>query len=107
MKVIFLMAILGGVFAAPVMKEQESKQFIRLKRQAGYWDPHHSQNQWGFTIQEQANEYWTSLRTQAQYYMDMGNMVFDPSVADENRRQYMEMLRHAQAHLDMMTRRQS
>uniref|UniRef100_A0A8C8DWK3 Uncharacterized protein n=1 Tax=Oryzias sinensis TaxID=183150 RepID=A0A8C8DWK3_9TELE len=107
MRSVILLAVLSGVFAAPVMKEQEAKQFIRLKRQAGYWDPYHSQNQWGFTIQEQANEYWTALRTGAQYYMDMANMMFDPSVADENRRQYMEMLRNAQAHLDMQTRRQS
>ncbi|KAJ0049850.1 hypothetical protein NL108_005153, partial [Boleophthalmus pectinirostris] len=28
-----------------------------------------------------ANEYWTSLRTNAQYYMDMGNVMFARSVA--------------------------
>uniref|UniRef100_A0A667X2G4 Uncharacterized protein n=1 Tax=Myripristis murdjan TaxID=586833 RepID=A0A667X2G4_9TELE len=69
------------VFAAPFMKEEEAKRFIRLKRQAGYWDPNHSQNQWGYTIQEQANEYWTALRTDAQYYMDMSALMFDRSVA--------------------------
>lgn len=45
---------LGGL-AAPFLKEEEAKGFIRLKRQAGYWDPHHSQNQWGYTVQEQVN----------------------------------------------------
>lgn len=47
--------ILGsGVFAAPFVKEEEAKKFIRLKRQSGgYWDPYDSQNQWGYTIQEQ------------------------------------------------------
>ncbi|KAG7230382.1 hypothetical protein INR49_024488 [Caranx melampygus] len=28
-----------------------------------------------------ANEYWTALRTDAQYYMDMGHLMFDRSVA--------------------------
>ncbi|MEQ2187636.1 hypothetical protein GOODEAATRI_006714, partial [Goodea atripinnis] len=42
------------MFTAPHIKEEAAKKFIRLKRQAGYWDPHHSQNMWGFTIQEQA-----------------------------------------------------
>lgn len=44
------------VLAAPFMKEEEAKGFIRLKRQSGYWDPHHSQNQWGYTIQEQVTD---------------------------------------------------
>lgn len=30
----------------------------------------------------QANEYWTAIRTDAQYYMDMGNLMFDRSVAE-------------------------
>ncbi|XP_040904054.1 uncharacterized protein C3orf85-like [Toxotes jaculatrix] len=105
MKVVVLFALLSGVFAAPFMKEEEAKRFIRLKRQSGYWDPYHSQNQWGYTIQEQANEYWTALRADAQYYMDMGNLMFDPSVANENNRLYMEMLRNARAHLDSQTGR--
>lgn len=49
-----MLMFLGG-FAAPFLKEEEAKGFIRLKRQAGYWDPHHSQNQWGYTVQEQVN----------------------------------------------------
>ncbi|XP_030001701.1 uncharacterized protein C3orf85 [Sphaeramia orbicularis] len=106
MKFVILFALLSGVFSAPFMKEEKAKGFIRLKRQSGYWDPYHSQNQWGYTIQEQANEYWTALRTDAQYYMDMGNLMFDRSVADENNRRYMEMLRHARAHLDSQTGRQ-
>ncbi|KAA8588869.1 hypothetical protein FQN60_010214 [Etheostoma spectabile] len=28
-----------------------------------------------------ANEYWTALRTDAQYYMDRSHMMFDRSVA--------------------------
>uniref|UniRef100_A0A3Q2XRS9 Uncharacterized protein n=1 Tax=Hippocampus comes TaxID=109280 RepID=A0A3Q2XRS9_HIPCM len=91
------------VLAAPFLKEEEANRFIRLKRQSGYWDPHNSQNQWGFTIQEQANEYWTALRTDAQFYMDIGSLMFDRSVADENNRLYMEMLRNARAHLDSQT----
>ncbi|XP_029960923.1 uncharacterized protein C3orf85 [Salarias fasciatus] len=105
MKCVILLAILTGVFAAPFVKEDQAKRFIRLRRQVGYWDPNHSQNQWGYTIQEQANEYWTALRTDAQYYMDMGNMMFDQSVANENNRLYMEMLRNARAHLDSQTGR--
>uniref|UniRef100_A0A3P8PWU6 Uncharacterized protein n=1 Tax=Astatotilapia calliptera TaxID=8154 RepID=A0A3P8PWU6_ASTCA len=97
--------LLFGGFAAPFLKEEEAKGFIRLKRQAGYWDPHHSQNQWGYTVQEQANEYWTAIRTDAQYYMDMSNLMFDRSVATENNRMYMEMLRNARAHLDSLTGR--
>ncbi|XP_061103835.1 uncharacterized protein C3orf85-like [Conger conger] len=108
--VILLLTLLNGIYTAPVMKEEEAKQFIRLKRQAqypgtGYWDPYHSQNQWGYTIQEQANEYWTMLRADAQYYMDMGNLMFDRAVATENNRLYMEMLRNARAHLDGQTER--
>ncbi|XP_077433907.1 uncharacterized protein C3orf85-like [Vanacampus margaritifer] len=103
MKFVILLALLTGVLAAPFMREEEAKGFIRLKRQSGYWDPHNSQNQWGYTIQEQANEYWTALRTDAQFYMDMGNLMFDRSVADENNRLYMEMLRNARAHLDSQT----
>lgn len=30
----------------------------------------------------QANEYWTAIRTDAQYYMDMSNLMFDRSVAE-------------------------
>ncbi|XP_044061198.1 uncharacterized protein C3orf85-like [Siniperca chuatsi] len=103
MRFVILFALLSGVFAAPFVKEEEAKRFIRLKRQSGYWDPHHSQNQWGYTIQEQANEYWTAIRTDAQYYMDMSNLMFDRSVATENNRLYMEMLRNARAHLDSQT----
>ncbi|XP_076594750.1 uncharacterized protein C3orf85-like [Chaetodon auriga] len=103
MRFVILFALLSGVFAAPFVKEEDAKRFIRLKRQSGYWDPHHSQNQWGYTIQEQANEYWTALRTDAQYYMDMSNLMFDRSVATENNRLYMEMLRNARAHLDSQT----
>ncbi|KAM9741999.1 uncharacterized protein C3orf85-like isoform 1-T2 [Menidia menidia] len=106
MKFVILLAVMNGVFAAPFMKEDSAKQFIRLKRQADPWDPHHSQNQWGYTYQELVNEQWTALRTNAQYYMDMGNLMFDRSVADDNTRLYMEMLRNTQAHLDSQTRRQ-
>ncbi|XP_061900124.1 uncharacterized protein C3orf85-like [Entelurus aequoreus] len=103
MKCVMLCVLLTGVLGAPFMKEEQAKGFIRLKRQSGYWDPHSSQNQWGYTIQEQANEYWTALRTDAQFYMDMGNLMFDRSVADENNRLYAEMLRNARAHLDSQT----
>ncbi|XP_037389205.1 uncharacterized protein C3orf85-like [Pygocentrus nattereri] len=103
MHIVLLLALLGGVFSAPFVNEEQAKRFIRPKRQEGYWDPNHSQNMWGYTIQEQANEYWTALRTDAQYYMDMGNLMFDRSVADENNRLYMEMLRNARAHLDAQT----
>ncbi|KAM9849859.1 uncharacterized protein C3orf85-like [Aulostomus maculatus] len=103
MKFVIAFALLSVVFAAPFMKDDEAKRFIRLKRQAGYWDPYHSQNQWGYTVQEQANEYWTAIRTDAQYYMDMSNLMFDRSVATENNRLYMEMLRNARAHLDSQT----
>uniref|UniRef100_A0A8C1KMT2 Uncharacterized protein n=1 Tax=Cyprinus carpio TaxID=7962 RepID=A0A8C1KMT2_CYPCA len=66
----------------PFVKGEQAKNFLRLRKQSGYWDPKNAQNQWGYTIQEQANEYWTDLRTNAQYYMDMGNLVFDRSLAE-------------------------
>ncbi|KAM9795416.1 uncharacterized protein C3orf85-like [Neosynchiropus ocellatus] len=103
MKFVMLVVFVSGIFAAPFVKQEDAKRFIRLKRQSGYWDPHHAHNQWGYTIQEQANEYWTAIRTDAQFYMDMGHMMFDQSVADENNRMYMEMLRQARAHLDSHT----
>uniref|UniRef100_A0A8C6WTI3 Uncharacterized protein n=1 Tax=Neogobius melanostomus TaxID=47308 RepID=A0A8C6WTI3_9GOBI len=106
LKIFILLTILGGVLSAPFAKEDEAKKFIRRRRQAGYWDPYNSQNIWGYTIQEQANEYWTALRTDAQYYMDMGHLMFDRSVVDENNRLYMEMLRNARAHLDSHTGQQ-
>ncbi|XP_036436520.1 uncharacterized protein C3orf85-like [Colossoma macropomum] len=105
MRIVLLLVLLGGVFTAPFVNEEQAKRFIRPKRQAGYWDPNHSQNVWGYTIQEQANEYWTALRTDAQYYMDMGNLMFDRSVADETNRLYAEMLRNVRAHLDAQTAR--
>ncbi|XP_060935115.1 uncharacterized protein C3orf85-like [Limanda limanda] len=74
------------MFGAPFVKEEEAKPFIRLKRQSGYWDPHHSQNQWGYTIQEQG----TLCRVVDTHH-------------DENNRLYMEMLRNAQAHLYSQT----
>ncbi|XP_028655314.1 uncharacterized protein C3orf85-like [Erpetoichthys calabaricus] len=95
--------VLSGVLSAPFMQEEDANQFIRLKRQAqythdGYWDPNGANNVWGYTIREQANEYWNFLRTTAQYYMDMG-AFFDASVADENNRLYMDMLRNVGAHI--------
>ncbi|XP_060768105.1 uncharacterized protein C3orf85-like [Neoarius graeffei] len=106
MRVALMMVLLGGVFAAPFVNPEQAKRFIRQKRQIDYWDPNHPQNVWGYTVQEQVNEYWTALMTGAQYYVDMGNLVFDRSVADENYRMYMEMLRNARAHLDTITGRQ-
>ncbi|XP_069046069.1 uncharacterized protein C3orf85-like [Lepisosteus oculatus] len=109
-QVLLAAVLLSGVSGAPFMKEEDANQFIRLKRQAqyshdGYWDPNHSQNQWGYTVREQVNEYWTTLRTNAQYYMDMGSLMFDPSVAIENNKAYMDMLRSAGVHLQGQTGR--
>uniref|UniRef100_A0A8C7KJE5 Uncharacterized protein n=1 Tax=Oncorhynchus kisutch TaxID=8019 RepID=A0A8C7KJE5_ONCKI len=79
--------------------EEEAKRFIRLKRQSGY---NHSKNQWGYTIEKRCHIY-QSLRTDAQYYMDMGHLMFDHSVAIENNRLYMEIMRNARSHLDRQT----
>ncbi|XP_043927700.1 uncharacterized protein C3orf85 homolog [Protopterus annectens] len=98
--------LLPGLFSAPFISDEEANQFIRLKRQAqGYWDPNHGQNAWGYTINEQASEYWTSLRTTAQYYMDLGSLTFDPSVSQDNIRSYMTMLQQAGAHIQQQMRR--
>ncbi|XP_041947478.1 uncharacterized protein C3orf85-like [Alosa sapidissima] len=102
-RVVLLLVLMEVVLSAPFVKEREAKGFMRQKRQAGYWDPNHAHNQWGYTVQEQANEYYTALRTDAQYYMDIGTLMFDRSVATENNRLYMEMLRNARAHLDSFT----
>ncbi|XP_058633408.1 uncharacterized protein C3orf85-like [Onychostoma macrolepis] len=104
--IVILMTLISGAFAAPFVKGEQAKKFLRLKRQSGYWDPSYPQNQWGYTLQEQANEYWTDLRTNAQYYMDMGNLVFDRSLADETNRLYMDMLRDVRAQLDAHTGQQ-
>ncbi|XDV19765.1 hypothetical protein PO909_025180 [Leuciscus waleckii] len=104
--IVILMTLISGVFTAPFVKGEQATKFLRVKRQSDYWDPSYSQNQWGYTIQEQANEYWTDLRANAQYYMDMGNLVFDRSLADENNRLYMDMLRNVRAQLDAHTGQQ-
>ncbi|XP_050966946.1 uncharacterized protein C3orf85-like [Labeo rohita] len=104
--IVILMTLISGAFAAPFVKGEQARKFLRLKRQSDYWDPNYAQNQWGYTLQEQANEYYTDLRTNAQYYMDMGSLVFDRSLADETNRLYMEMLRDVRAQLDAHTGQQ-
>uniref|UniRef100_A0A8C2J301 Uncharacterized protein n=1 Tax=Cyprinus carpio TaxID=7962 RepID=A0A8C2J301_CYPCA len=59
---LMLFSFLIGVFAAPFVKGEQAKKFLRLKRQSGYWDPNHAQNQWGYTLQEQVNTRNISLR---------------------------------------------
>uniref|UniRef100_A0A8C8R768 Uncharacterized protein n=1 Tax=Pelusios castaneus TaxID=367368 RepID=A0A8C8R768_9SAUR len=100
--------LLTGVLGAPFMSGEEANEFIRLKRQALYsqnfWDPSNSENAWGYTVAEQVSETWTSLRTTAQYYMDLGSFAFDPTTAQDCIRSYMDMLRKSGAHLQEQTR---
>ncbi|XP_061484085.1 uncharacterized protein C3orf85 homolog isoform X2 [Rhineura floridana] len=76
--------LLTGVWGLPFASEEEDNQFLRLKRQITYldsWDPASSQNTWSLNLVEQATEVWTSLRTTAQYYMDLGSFAFDTDTA--------------------------
>ncbi|XP_068926117.1 uncharacterized protein C3orf85 homolog [Petaurus breviceps papuanus] len=95
-------SLIIGVMGAPFLSDDSANQFLRLKRQIysqDYWDPNHSQNTWGYTLTEQASESWTSLRTTAQYYMDLGSFVFDPSTAQDHIKSYTDMLQQSGAHL--------
>ncbi|KAM6093697.1 uncharacterized protein C3orf85 homolog [Chlamydotis macqueenii] len=101
-------ASISGVLGAPFLTEESANQFIRLKRQIpysqNYWDPSSSQNAWGYTVAEQVSESWTALRDTAQYYMDLGSFAFDPSIASDNIRSYMDMLQQSGTHLQQQTR---
>ncbi|KAM6141013.1 uncharacterized protein C3orf85 homolog [Pterocles gutturalis] len=100
-------ASISGVLGAPFLTEESANQFIRLKRQipySQYWDPSSSQNGWGYTVAEQVSESWTALRDTAQYYVDLGSFAFDPSVASDNMRSYMDMLQQTGTHLQQQTR---
>ncbi|XP_048351145.1 uncharacterized protein C3orf85 homolog [Sphaerodactylus townsendi] len=85
-----------GVWGAPYASEEEANQFLQLKRRApysqSYWDPSSSQNGWSFTVAEQTREAWTTLKTTAQYYMDLGSFAFYPDKARDQIRSYMEQL---------------
>ncbi|XP_051464436.1 uncharacterized protein C3orf85 homolog [Apus apus] len=89
-------ASISGVLGAPLLAEESANQFLRLKRQIPYsqtyWDPSSSQNAWRYTLAKQVGESWTALRDTAQYYMDLGSFAFEPSVASDNIRSYMDML---------------
>uniref|UniRef100_A0A7N4V7J9 Uncharacterized protein n=1 Tax=Sarcophilus harrisii TaxID=9305 RepID=A0A7N4V7J9_SARHA len=102
--------LLIGVMGAPFLSDDSANQFLRLKRQIysqDYWDPNHSQNAWGYTLAEQASESWTALRTTAQYYMDLGSFVFDPSTAQDHMKSYMDMLQQSGAHLQQEMNKQN
>ncbi|XP_025968155.1 uncharacterized protein C3orf85 homolog isoform X2 [Dromaius novaehollandiae] len=96
-----------GVLGAPFLTEESANQFIRLKRQMPYsqsdWDPSSSQNTWGYTVAEQVSESWTSLRNTAQYYMDLVSSAFDPSIARDNIRFFMDMLQQSGTYLLQQT----
>ncbi|XP_078002819.1 uncharacterized protein C3orf85 homolog isoform X2 [Phascolarctos cinereus] len=94
--------LLIGVMGAPFLSDDSANQFLRLKRQIysqDYWDPDYSQNEWGYTLAEQASELWTAVRAIAQYFMDLGSFAFDPSSAQDHIKSYMDMLQHSGAHL--------
>ncbi|KAM6310280.1 uncharacterized protein C3orf85 homolog, partial [Aegotheles albertisi] len=101
-------ASISGVLGAPFLTEDSANQFIQLKRQIPYsqyyWDPGSSQNAWGYTLAEQLSESWTALRDTAQYYMDLGSSAFEPSIASDNIRSYMDMLQQPGTHLQQQTR---
>ncbi|XP_028582567.2 uncharacterized protein C3orf85 homolog [Podarcis muralis] len=100
--------LLTGVWGLPFVSEEEANEFLGLRRQAlfsGYWDPASPQNGWGMTVAEQASEYWTSLRTSAQYYMDLGSVTFDTDTARDHINSYMDLLRESGAHLQQQKRK--
>ncbi|CAI5772886.1 Hypothetical predicted protein [Podarcis lilfordi] len=100
--------LLTGVWGLPFVSEEEANEFLGLRRQAlfsGYWDPASPQNGWGMTMAEQASEYWTSLRTSAQYYMDLGSVAFDTDKARDHINSYMDLLRESGAHLQQQKRK--
>ncbi|XP_036600460.1 uncharacterized protein C3orf85 homolog [Trichosurus vulpecula] len=94
--------LLVGAMGAPFLSDDSANQFLRLKRQIfsqDYWDLNDSQNAWGYTLAEQASESWTALKTTAQYYMDLGSSIFDPSTARDHIKSYTDMLQQSGAHL--------
>ncbi|XP_066097302.1 uncharacterized protein C3orf85 homolog [Saccopteryx bilineata] len=76
--------LLIGVLGAPFLLEDPANQFLHLKRHIylqDYWDPDHSPNMWGNTLADQARETWTSLKTTAQYYLNVNTFTSDMSAA--------------------------
>ncbi|XP_041887502.1 uncharacterized protein C3orf85 homolog [Corvus hawaiiensis] len=96
-------ASVSSVLGAPFLTEESANQFIRLKRHIpyspSYWDSRSSQNTWGYTVAEQISKSWAAFRETAQYYMDLDPFAFDPSVAVNNIRPYMELLQQSGTHL--------
>ncbi|XP_034971848.1 uncharacterized protein C3orf85 homolog [Zootoca vivipara] len=96
--------LLTGVWGLPFVSEEEANEFLGLRRQAlfsDYWDPASPQNGWA----EKASEYWTSLKTSAQYYMDLGSVAFDTDTARDHINSYMDLLRESGAHLQQQKRK--
>ncbi|XP_077627996.1 uncharacterized protein C3orf85 homolog [Crocuta crocuta] len=65
---------------APFLLEDPANQFLHLKRHIylqDYWDPDGNPSTWGNTLADQAQETWTSLKTTAQYYLNMNAFTFD------------------------------
>ncbi|XP_062366839.1 uncharacterized protein C3orf85 homolog [Cinclus cinclus] len=100
-------ASVSSVLGAPFRTEESPNQFIWLKRHIpyspSYWDSSSSQNTWGYTVAEQISETLTALRETAQYYMGLDPFAFDPSIAVNNIRSYMELLQKSGTHLQQKT----
>ncbi|XP_048201941.1 uncharacterized protein C3orf85 homolog [Perognathus longimembris pacificus] len=75
-------SLLLEVLGAPFLLGDPANQFLHLKRHVysqDHWDSDHSPSGWRFTLADQAQEIWTSLKTIAHYCLDMNTFTFDIS----------------------------
>ncbi|XP_044110735.1 uncharacterized protein C3orf85 homolog [Neovison vison] len=73
-----------GALGAPFLLEDPANQFLHLKRHIylqDYWDPDRNPNTWGNMLADQVHETWTTLKTTAQYYLNVNTFTSDISTA--------------------------
>ncbi|XP_053421874.1 uncharacterized protein C3orf85 homolog [Nycticebus coucang] len=76
--------LLIGALGAPFLLEDPANQFLHLRRNVylqDYWNPDHSPDVWRNTLEDQARETWTALKTTIQYYLDVNTFTLDMSTA--------------------------
>ncbi|XP_059021230.1 uncharacterized protein C3orf85 homolog [Mustela lutreola] len=74
--------LLLGALGAPFLLEDPANQFLHLKRHIylqDYWDPDRNPNTWGNMLADQVHETWTTLKTTAQYYLNVNTFTSDIS----------------------------
>ncbi|XP_059244116.1 uncharacterized protein C3orf85 homolog [Mustela nigripes] len=74
--------LLLGALGVPFLLEDPANQFLHLKRHIylqDYWDPDRNPNTWGNMLADQVHETWTTLKTTAQYYLNVNTFTSDIS----------------------------